>query len=83
LRDAPGHRHEGGHPDEHLVEDAGQTVDVGPGIQLALSRHEAASKRIYLVLRNITRRWHKAPREWKAAMNQFAILYPDRFLVSG
>jgi transposase-like protein len=44
---------------------------------------EAASKLIYLVLRNITRRWHKAPREWKAAMNQFAILYPDRFLISG
>ena len=44
---------------------------------------EAAGKLIYLVLRNITRRWHKAPREWKAAMNQFAILYPDRFLISG
>jgi putative transposase len=44
---------------------------------------EAASKLIYLVLRNITRRWRHAPREWKAAMNQFAILYPDRFLVSG
>ena len=44
---------------------------------------EAASKLIYLVLRNITRRWRQAPREWKAAMNQFAILYPDRFLISG
>ena len=44
---------------------------------------EAASKLIYLVLRNISRRWHQAPREWKAAMNQFAILYPDRFLISG
>jgi putative transposase len=40
-------------------------------------------KLIYLVLRNITRRWRQAPREWKAAMNQFAILYPDRFLISG
>jgi putative transposase len=44
---------------------------------------EAATKLIYLVLRNIARRWHKAPREWKEAMNRFAILYPDRFLVSG
>ena len=44
---------------------------------------EAATKLIYLVLRNITRRWSKAPREWKAAMNQFAILYPDRFTVTG
>ena len=44
---------------------------------------EAATKLIYLVLRNIARRWQKAPREWKAAMNQFAILYPDRFTLTG
>jgi putative transposase len=43
---------------------------------------EAATKLIYLVLRNITRRWRNAPREWKEAMNQFAILYPDRFTPS-
>lgn len=42
---------------------------------------EAAAKLIYLVLRNITRRWQRAPHEWKAAMNQFAILYPDRFVL--
>ena len=44
---------------------------------------EAATKLIYLVLRNISRRWRQAPREWKAAMNQFAILYPDRFTLAG
>lgn len=44
---------------------------------------EAATKLIYLVLRNISRRWRQAPREWKAAMNQFAILYPDRFTLTG
>lgn len=44
---------------------------------------EAATKLIYLVLRNIARRWQQAPREWKAAMNQFAILYPDRFTMTG
>ena len=44
---------------------------------------EAATKLIYLVLRNITRRWRQAPRDWKAAMNQFAILYPDRFFSPG
>jgi putative transposase len=38
---------------------------------------------MYLVLRNITRRWSRAPREWKAAMTQFAILYPDRFIPEG
>jgi putative transposase len=44
---------------------------------------EAALKLMYLVLRNITRRWRRAPREWKAAMTQFAILYPDRFTPEG
>jgi putative transposase len=44
---------------------------------------EAAAKLIYLVLRNITRRWRNAPREWKETMNQFAILYPDRFTLAG
>ncbi len=44
---------------------------------------EAATKLLYLALRNIVRRWKAAPRDWKAAMNQFAILYPDRFTVAG
>jgi putative transposase len=44
---------------------------------------EAALKLLYLVLRNITRRWQRAPRDWKEAMNQFAILYPDRFTPEG
>jgi len=43
----------------------------------------AATKLLYLALRNIVRRWKAPPREWKAAMNQFAILYPDRFTVTG
>lgn len=44
---------------------------------------EAALKLLYLVLRNITRRWQQASRDWKAAMTQFAILYPDRFIPEG
>jgi putative transposase len=40
---------------------------------------EAASKLIWLALRNITAKWSLAARDWKAAMNQFAILYQDRF----
>jgi transposase-like protein len=41
---------------------------------------EAAAKLIWLALRNITAEWSKAAPHWKAAMNQFAILYEDRFL---
>jgi putative transposase len=40
---------------------------------------EAASKLIWLALRNITADWGRAAHHWKAAMNQFAILYEDRF----
>lgn len=40
---------------------------------------EAAAKLIWLALRNITADWGRAAHDWKAAMNQFAILYEDRF----
>jgi transposase-like protein len=40
---------------------------------------DAASKLIWLALRNITADWGHAARDWKTAMNQFAILYQDRF----
>ena len=40
---------------------------------------EAATKLIWLALRNITADWGRAAHNWKEAMNQFAILYDDRF----
>jgi putative transposase len=39
----------------------------------------AATKLIWLALQNITANWGHAAHDWKAAMNQFAILYEDRF----
>jgi transposase-like protein len=41
---------------------------------------DAASKLIWLALRNITADWGKAAHHWKEAMNQFAILYAERFM---
>ena len=41
---------------------------------------EAATKLIWLALRNITADWSRAAKDWKTAMNQFAILYADRFI---
>ncbi len=41
---------------------------------------EAATKLIWLALRNITADWGRAAHDWKTAMNQFAILYADRFV---
>jgi putative transposase len=40
---------------------------------------DAATKLIWLALRNITADWGRAAKDWKEAMNQFAILYADRF----
>ena len=44
---------------------------------------DAASKLIWLALRNITADWGRAAQDWKSAMNQFAILYADRFTAHG
>ena len=40
---------------------------------------DAASKLLWLALRNITAGWSRAAHNWKEAMSQFAILYTDRF----
>ena len=39
---------------------------------------DAVRKLIYLALRNITKKWTKPIKNWKAALNQFAILFEDR-----
>ncbi len=41
---------------------------------------DAAAKLIWLALRNITADWGRAAKEWREAMNQFAIAYGDRFM---
>ena len=43
---------------------------------------EAATKLLWLALRNITAKWARGPIYWRAAMNQFAILYEGRFTKS-
>ncbi len=42
---------------------------------------EAALKLVYLALRNITERWTMPVKEWRAALNRFAILFEDRMPV--
>lgn len=41
---------------------------------------DAATKLLWLALRNITADWGRPARDWKQAMIQFAILYEDRFV---
>jgi transposase-like protein len=40
---------------------------------------DAATKLIWLALRNISAAWSRTSPAWRPAMNQFAILYGDRF----
>jgi len=42
---------------------------------------EAVLKLLYLALRNIAKKWTMPIREWKAALNRFAIVYEDRLPV--
>jgi putative transposase len=39
---------------------------------------EAATKLLYLALRNIKKRWAPAP-AWQTALTHFAVLFPERF----
>lgn len=39
---------------------------------------ESALKLLYLALQNISRKWTMPIKEWKAALNRFAILFEDR-----
>jgi len=41
---------------------------------------EAASKLIYLALRNIVKGWKRPPTHWGAAAHQFALKFGDRFI---
>ncbi len=43
---------------------------------------DAASKLIYLALRNIEAKWKRPPKEWHAAKAQFAIQFGDRFTIA-
>jgi putative transposase len=40
---------------------------------------EAATKLLYLALRNISKKWQMPNRTWKEAANQFAIMFGQRF----
>jgi putative transposase len=40
---------------------------------------ESALKVVYLALRNISKKWTMPIRDWKAALNRFAIEFEDRF----
>ena len=47
------------------------------------SNDEAATKLIYLAVQNIAKKWTMPIQSWKAALNQFVILFENRIPVGG
>ena len=43
---------------------------------------EAATKLIYLSLRNVEAKWKRPPKEWQAAKSQLAIQFGERFTLT-
>jgi putative transposase len=50
----------------------------GLGSRGSFPSDEAAIKLLFLGLRSITKRWSMPVHDWKAALNQFSMLFPDR-----
>ena len=44
----------------------------------AFPNDESATKLMYLALQNMAKRWTRPVKDWKKALNQFAIMYEDR-----
>ena len=42
---------------------------------------DSVFKLMYLAMRNISKRWNRPIKNWKAALSHFAILFPERFKV--
>ncbi|MEM1369435.1 MAG: transposase, partial [Cyanobacteria bacterium P01_H01_bin.15] len=45
----------------------------------SFSSPESVFKLMYLALKNIAKKWTMPIRDWKGALNRFAIEFPDRF----
>jgi putative transposase len=42
---------------------------------------DSVFKLIYLAMNNISKRWSRPIKNWKAALSHFAILFPERFML--
>ena len=72
----------GGHPQGHLYDERHR---VGEYVVAQIIKNrgsfptdEAAVKLLYLALQNIARKWTMPIKEWKAALNRFAVIFEDR-----
>jgi putative transposase len=43
------------------------------------STEDSLMKVLYLAIRNVSKKWTMPIRDWKLALNRFAVLFPERF----
>ncbi|MFM7121895.1 MAG: IS256 family transposase, partial [Gammaproteobacteria bacterium] len=67
----------------NAIESLNSTVRKAVRIRGHFPSDAAASKLIYLALRNVEEKWTNAPIYWHAARAQFAIKFEDRFTSGG
>ncbi len=58
------------------------TIPAAVRVRGHFPRDEAAMKLIWLVLRNIEKRWKNPPIAWQAAKAQLALQFEERFLLT-
>lgn len=63
----------------NIIEAANRQVRKVIKTKGAFSNDEAVYKIVYLALKNAQKLWSMATREWNLALNQFAILFEERF----
>ena len=67
----------------NAIESLNSTVRKAVRIRGHFPSDAAATKLIYLALRNVEEKWRNAPIAWHAARAQFAIKFEDRFTING
>jgi putative transposase len=65
----------------NAIESLNSSVRKAVRIRGHFPNDQAASKLIYLALRNVEEKWKKPPIAWHSAKTQFAIKFEDRFII--
>lgn len=63
----------------NMVESLNNTLRKAVRNRGHFSTEDGLMKVLYLAIRNVSKKWTMPIREWKQALNRFAILFPDRF----
>ena len=62
----------------NAIESLNMSLRKVPKARGSFPNDKAVSKLLYLALRNIAKKWTMPVRDWRDALNRFAIIYEDR-----